>query len=426
MQGLHEHLKNRGFLYQCTDEGHVQRLLDEEKVVFYVGFDPTADSLHVGHLIPILAMVHLQRAGHHPIAVVGGGTAMVGDPSGKTEMRMMLQSEQIRSNGESIARQLERFLVLDGRAGSMVNNADWLTDLGYVPFLREIGSHFSVNRMLAAESYRARLETGLTFLEFNYMLLQAYDFLELARQKGCLLQIGGQDQWGNIVAGTDLIRRKLGRQAYGLTLPLLLDSAGNKIGKTAGGAVWLDADKTSVFDFYQYWRNMDDSDVGRLLKLYSFLPIDECERLGTLPPPAINRGKEILAFEATSLVHGFDQAAGAYLAATAHYPSADPDNAIPTTSRITELGKAADHLPELTATIDPATGTVLVCDLLVQAGWCKSRGEAKRLIQQGGVKLDDVTVQDTAATLSPEALAAAPVLKAGKKRMARIRAQGRM
>lgn len=421
MTGIYEELKARGFLYQCTDEVEVQRLLNQDKVTFYVGYDPTADSLHVGHLIPILSMVHLQRAGHKAIAVVGGGTAMVGDPSGKTEMRQLLMEESIQSNAEAIRKQLERFLVLDEDKGSLVNNADWLRGLGYIEFLRDIGRHFSVNRMLSAESYKIRLETGLTFLEFNYMLLQAYDFLKLCELHGCNLQIGGQDQWGNIVAGTDLIRRKLGRQGYGLTLPLLLDSAGNKIGKTAGGAVWLDAAKTSVFDFYQYWRNMDDADVGKLLKLYTFLPVEEVERLGSLPAPAINRAKEILAYEVTALVHGAQEAANVYLSATSQYPSADPDGRIETTSRIRELRSSVQaELPVLTVTPGEEGEPLRVADLLVLAGWCKSKGEAKRMIAQGGVRLEEDVVSDINMEVPHQLLSAGFVLKAGKKRMVQV------
>jgi len=426
MTGLYDDLLLRGFVYQCTDEKAVRNLLDSGHAVFYVGFDPTADSLHAGSLIPILAMMHLQKAGHKPIAVLGSGTAMVGDPSGKTEMRKMLIEDIIRANAVHLRSQLSRFLVLDGNAGIWVDNATWLRDLNYIDFLRDVGRHFSVNKMLAAESYKIRLESGLSFLEFNYMLLQSYDFYVLARDHGCLLQMGGQDQWGNIVAGADLVRRMTGADAHGLTFPLLTDASGNKLGKTVAGAVWLSAEKTAPFDFYQYWRNTEDRDVERFLKLFTFLPVDECVRLGRLEPPALNRAKEILGFEITRIVHGDAAAAQAYLAAAAHYPSADPDGKIETSSTIrspaagrTDSATSAD-LPEAIVPRDKAAAGIRVAELIVLAGFAPSNGEAKRLIQQGGIRLGETPITDVGASASADTLAASPILRAGKKRMVRL------
>ncbi len=420
MPGIYEEFRQRGFLYQCTDEEQLQKLLDEKQVTFYIGFDPTADSLHVGSLIPILAMVHMQRAGHRPIAVTGGGTAMVGDPSGKTEMRKMLTRDQIQENARHIAAQLAYFLELDGEKGLAVDNVVWLEELKYIDFLREIGRHFSVNRMLAMESYKQRLETGLSFLEFNYMCLQAYDFLVLFKEHDCLLQMGGQDQWGNIVAGLDLVRRETGGQAYGLTFPLLTDASGNKLGKTVAGAIWLSEKRTSNFDFYQYWRNVDDSDVGRFLKLFTFLPVDECQRLGKLQPPAINRAKEILAFELLRIVRGEKAAADTYASVVQQFGSADPDMTIETSSNITRVAAAADNTPTVDIPAAQAAAGIAILDLLVLSGLCPSRGEAKRLVKQGGARLNDDAVTDMNATIALDTLATEPILKAGKKRLVRV------
>ncbi len=421
MSRVFDELQQRGFLYQCTGEAELKTALQSGPVTFYVGFDPTADSLHVGSLIPILAMVHLQRAGHRAIALTGGGTAMVGDPSGKTEMRQMLTEERIRSNAVGISAQLARFLVLDGDKGLALDNIAWLRDLRYIDFLRDIGRHFSVNRMLSAESYKMRLETGLSFLEFNYMLLQAYDFLVLLKDHGCTLQLGGQDQWGNIVAGIDLVRRETGRESHGLTFPLLTDASGNKLGKTVAGAVWLSSDRTSPFDFYQFWRNTDDRDVERFLKLFTFLPVDECGRLGKLAPPLLNRAKEILAFEITRIVHGDEAARQTYLAIASQFGTADPEGKVATTSAIAGLSaSAAEALPELVVPAADLAHGIMVAELLVRAGFCTSKGEARRMIRQGGTKLGETAVTDETLKVSAMDLASSPILKAGKKRMVRI------
>ncbi|HCN09440.1 MAG TPA: tyrosine--tRNA ligase, partial [Lentisphaeria bacterium] len=333
----HDVLEERGFLYQLTDEEVVADRLNGEPATFYIGFDPTADSLHVGHLLPIMAARILQRAGHRPIMLVGGGTAMVGDPSGKTEMRQMLTHEQIQANTGHIRMQLERFVEFGDDKARMVDNADWLLGLKYVEFLRDIGRHFSVNRMLAAESVKQRLEAGLSFLEFNYSLLQAYDFYVLARDYDCEFQLGGQDQWGNIVAGVDLTRRMLSRAVYGATIPLLTDQAGKKFGKTEAGAVWLDTGRTSVFDYYQFWRNSADTDVIQLLAYFTDLPIDQVQRLGSLQDIGINRAKEILAYEATAMAHGADAAKQAFVAAGKQFGFADPQGTIETTSAVAAI-----------------------------------------------------------------------------------------
>ncbi len=419
MSKLFEDLMARGFIYQSTDEAAVAKLLNGPPVKFYIGFDPTADCLHVGSLIPIIGMMHMQRAGHVPIALVGGGTGLVGDPSGKTELRKLLISQQIGHNLKSIEGVLRRFLLLDEPHGMVVNNQDWLVDLKYIDFLREIGRHFSVNRMLAAESYKARLETGLTFLEFNYMLLQSYDFLVLRQKHGCIMQMGGQDQWGNIVAGIDLVRRVASEETFGVTFPLLTDSSGNKFGKSVKGAVWLSAEKTPPFEFYQFWRNVEDHDVGRLLKIYTFLPVEECERLGALQPPLLNRAKEILAFEVTALVHGAAIAAEAFTAATAHFPPSDPDGTVQTSSALASIKKEeGGGLPEVA--VGTSDGTVRIVEALVAAGMATSNGEAKRLIRQGGVKLNDASVSDENSLITLEQLEAGAILKAGKKRMVKL------
>ncbi len=324
-------LKERGYVQQLTHEEEIAELLAKEKITFYIGFDPTADSLHVGHFLAMMVMSHMQRAGHRPICLIGAGTTMVGDPSGKTDMRKMMTLEEISANGERFKAQMRRFIdFTDGKA-LMLNNADWLLKLNYVSFLREIGVHFSVNRMLTAECFKQRLEKGLSFLEFNYMLMQAYDFLELNRQTGCVMQMGGDDQWSNILAGADLIRRKEGKLAYGLTFTLLATSDGRKMGKTEKGALWLDADKTSPYEFYQYWRNVDDADVEKCLALLTFLPMDEVRRLGALKDQEINTAKKTLAFEVTKLIHGADEAEKARQAAEALFGGAGDLDNVPTT-----------------------------------------------------------------------------------------------
>ena len=392
-------LQARGLVQQKTGDEDLREMFGAGPVTFYVGFDPTADSLHVGHLIPVMAMAWLQRMGHKPIAVIGGGTAMVGDPSGKTEMRKMLTAEAIEANGQRFREQLSGFLTLDGESGWMLNNADWLMGLGYINFLREIGRHFSVNKMLTAEAYRQRLEKGLSFIEFNYQLLQAYDFLELNRRHGCTLQLGGDDQWGNILAGTDLVRRVQRTQAHGVTQPLILTADGKKMGKTAKGAVWLSSDRLSAFDYFQYWLNVDDRDVGRFLRMYTFMELDEIARYEALKGAQIREAKRVLACACTALVHGKEAAERADAASKA-MASGGSSSEMPTL----EVGKDADHR---------------VIALLVSAGLTKSMGEGRRLIKNGGVRLDGDKVVDPDATCEVGSETGA-VLRVGKKRVVRL------
>ncbi len=397
-------LKARGFIEQSSDPEGLRAAMDAGPIAFYVGFDPTGPSLHVGHLLPALMAWHLQQAGHTAIALFGGGTGMVGDPSGKTEARQLLMEQTIRDNLARQRDQIGRFLTLDGERGKTVDNAEWLMGLEYIPFLREIGSVFSVNRMLAAEGYKQRLEKGLSFLEFNYQLLQAYDFLELHRREGVVLQIGGNDQWGNLVAGIDLVRRKEQHTVYAMTLPLLTTATGAKMGKTASGAVWLDGEMMPPFDFYQYWINVDDRDVGRFLKLFTTLPLDECARLGALTGPEVRTAKAVLAREVTTLVHGAEAAAEAQRAAQA-MTSATVSDDLPTWA-----------IPESLLSEAPAWFVVVA-----EAGLAKSRSEARRLMQGGGVKLDGEALTDLDAVCTAAALGAdGVVLRVGKKRAARI------
>jgi len=409
----------RGFVYQCTDEDGLRDIFEKEKVTAYIGFDATADSLHVGSLVPIMALAWLQRTGHRPLAIVGGGTTMVGDPSGKTEARQLLSRQDIRRNMEGLKRQLSRFINFDEGQAIMVDNGDWLLSLNYIEFLRDIGKHFSVNRMLAAESYKMRLETGLTFIEFNYMLLQAYDFLVLFQNYKNKLQMGGQDQWGNIVAGIDLIRRVEGGQAFGLTFPLLHDpKTGAKFGKTHQGAVWLDKEKTSPYDFFQFWRNTDDRAVENFLGLFTFLPIDEVRKLGSLDGSLINRAKEILAYEVTANNHGHEEAAKAYLASVKAFGQADPQGQIKTSSRIAKL--AADKSQDVPTTKLPLNqfkDGLGALDLFILAGLAKSKGEARRLIRQGGAYVNGQRIKQEDQTFSQTDLDdGALTLRAGKKR----------
>jgi tyrosyl-tRNA synthetase len=417
-------LEERGFLYQVTDAPALRHALGERPLTFYVGFDPTGSSLHIGHLLPVMAMRWLQRCGHRVIALVGGGTAMVGDPSGKTEARPVLSLAEIDANAEALKEQMARFLDFSSAERALlVNNADWLRNLNYIEFLRDIGRHFSVNRMLAAESVKIRLEAGLSFLEFNYMLLQAYDFYVLKRDQGCDLQLGGQDQWGNIVAGVDLTRRLLGAEVYGATLPLLLKSDGEKFGKTAAGAVWLDAERTPAYDYYQFWRNVDDADVSRLLGFFTPLPMDEVRRLGSLTAPAVNRAKEILAFEATLLAHGFEAARKAYLAAGGEFGFADAAGRIETSSRIREVTAAAggEAIPTVSVSAAEYGPGMPVVRLLVLAGLAASNGEARRLIQGGGCYLNDDRVTDDKRLVTGADLTQGELfLRAGKKNRRRI------
>jgi len=404
-ENVYDVLKERGFIAQVSDEEAVRQMLGGGPITFYIGYDSTATSLHAGSLVPIMAMMHLQRAGHRPIAIVGGGTTMVGDPSGKTEMRQILNEADIRANGRAIHAQLNRYLHFDAGQALAVDNADWLLPLNYVQFLREIGVHFSVNRMLAAEAYRQRLEKGLSFIEFNYQLLQAYDYLTLYRQHNCTLQMGGDDQWGNILAGVDLIRRAEGATVQAMTFPLLTTSAGAKMGKTAAGAVWLDAGRLSPYDFYQYWINCDDQDVERFLKIFTFLPMDEIERLGGLEGSDIRETKRVLAFEATRITHGEQAAQEAQAAAQAAFGSGGDLNAMPTTTI------AADRL----------TDGVNPIDLFAEVGLVRSKSDARRLIQQGGMYVNDERIESpdhvlNATDLTPDGI----LLRAGKKKYHRV------
>ena len=392
-------LTERGFVKQTTHEG-LKEMLGKEKIKFYVGFDATADSLHVGHFVQLMAMAHMQRAGHIPIILVGGGTTMIGDPSGKSDMRRMMTREDIAHNAEIFKKQIGSFLDVSEGKAIMVDNADWLLNLNYVEFLREIGTCFSVNRMLTAECYKQRLEKGLTFFEFNYMLMQAYDFLVLNRKYGCTLEMGGDDQWSNILAGADLIRRKEQKEAYGLTITLLLKSDGKKMGKTESGAVWLDPEKTSPYEFYQYWRNVADADVRTCLSLLTFLPMEEVERLSALRDSEINEAKKVLAFEITKQVHGEQAAQEAQTAAEALFGAGIEGGSVP----MTEI--AAARLAE-----EPK-----LIDMMIEIGLTKSRGEGRRLIAQGGVLLNGDKVTDEFYALSQKDFEGGEaMIKKGKK-----------
>ncbi len=419
MANVYDILKERGFVEQVSDEEGLRRAL-EQPITCYIGYDPSASSFHVGNLLTIMALAHLQRNGHRPIAIVGGGTGMVGDPSGRTEMRQLLTPERIDSNLQRLKGQLARFLdfeaapraptsASEGHRALMLNNADWLLKLGYVEFLRDIGRHFSVNRMLAAEAYRTRLEAGLTFLEFNYQLLQAYDFLCLYRQYGCLLQMGGNDQWGNILAGVDLVRRVEGAEVYALTFPLLTTASGAKMGKSAQGAIWLDAEQLSPYDFYQHWINVEDADVVRFFKIYTFLPIERIEALGKLEGAEIREAKELLALEVTTLVHGREEAERAREASRSLFGG----------------GQAADAVPTTEIDADALREGIALAELFQIAGLAKSRSEARRLIEQGGAYVDEEQVTSVDEALTRQDVPAEGVLlRAGKKRYHRILVKG--
>ena len=398
-----ETLKERGFVQQMTHEDEIRELLAKEQITFYIGFDPTADSLHVGHFLGLMVMAHMQRAGHRPVCLLGGGTAMVGDPTGKTDMRKMMTPDDIRHNAECFKKQMRRFIDFTDDKALMLNNADWLMPLNYIEVLREIGVHFSVNRMLTAECFRQRMEKGLSFLEFNYMIMQAYYFLELNRRHNCVMQLGGDDQWSNIIAGVDLIRRKESRPAFGLTFTLLTTSDGRKMGKTEKGALWLDADKTPPYDFYQYWRNVDDADVEKCLALLTFLPMEEVRRLGALRDKEINIAKKTLAYEVTKLIHGEEAAAKAQQAAEALFGGAGAlDNAPTTTITAAELG-----------------GKLL--DILAANGIIASKSEGRRLIQQGGLYIGNEKVNDPETALGQELFENnSLLLRKGKKTYHRI------
>lgn len=389
MANIMDVLRERGFVKQTVYEDELYEKLGKESVPFYIGFDPTADSLHVGHFLTLIAMHHMQQAGHKPIILIGGGTAMIGDPSGRTDMRQMMTKETIAHNVESFKKQMSRFIDFEGENGAIVvNNADWLLDLNYVDFLRDIGAHFSVNKMLTAECFKQRLERGLSFLEFNYMLMQAYDFLVLNRKYGCALELGGDDQWSNILAGANLIRIKERKPAYAMTFTLLTTSDGRKMGKTAKGAVWLDENKTTPYEFYQYWRNIDDADVEKCLKLLTFLPVSEIDELCRYRDERINHAKEVLAFELTKEVHGEEKAKTAQEQAKAAFAGGDGE-----------------------MLVKEAAGAQTVVDAMVAAGVCKSKGEARRLIEQGGVSVNDEKVTDANMPVPAEEF----VLQKGKK-----------
>ncbi|HUX12492.1 MAG TPA: tyrosine--tRNA ligase [Spirochaetia bacterium] len=404
-------LRERGFIKQCTDEAALVKLLDSEQVTLYCGFDPTGPSLHAGHLIPLFAMAHLARAGHRPIALIGGGTARIGDPSGKTEMRKMLSIEQIKENARSVTQQVQHFLGLQNATAVVVDNADWLAELNYIEFLRDIGRHFSVNRMLTFETYRMRMETGLSFIEFNYQLLQAFDFLNLFRTQGCRLQVGGDDQWGNIVAGADLIRRVEGGEAFGLTFPLVTRADGKKMGKTEKGALFLDPEIISPYDFFQYWRNVPDEDVEKFLLLYTFLPVEQVRELGKLKDREINRAKELLAYELTTLIHGKDEAEKARDAARAAF---DGDSGAAVTGDTSGIPSTELVLVQLSDGVSAA-------DLFSMTGLCASKSDARRLITQGGASVNGRKVATVEEIVDESWLEGDELLlRAGKKRYYRV------
>ena len=397
----YEELKARGLIAQVTNEEEISKMINEGKAVFYIGFDPTADSLHVGHFMALCLMKRLQMAGNRPIALIGGGTGYIGDPSGRTDMRSMMTPETIQHNCDCFKKQMERFIEFGEGKAQMVNNADWLLKLNYVELLREVGACFSVNNMLRAECYKQRMEKGLSFLEFNYMIMQSYDFYHLFQHYGCNMQFGGDDQWSNMLGGTELIRRKLGKDAHAMTITLLLNSEGKKMGKTQSGAVWLDPNKTSPYDFYQYWRNVGDADVLKCLRMLTFLPLEQIDEMDKWEGAQLNTAKEILAFELTQLVHGTEEAQKAQNAAKALFSTGGDKSNMPTT--------------ELSAG-DLTDGQITVVDLMVKCGLTPSKGEARRLIQQGGVELNGEKVTDTAAVVAASALEGeGTTIKKGKK-----------
>ncbi len=402
--GIYEELQARGLIAQVTDEPRIRDLVNSGKAVFYIGFDPTADSLHVGHFMALCLMKRLQEAGNKPIALLGGGTGMIGDPSGKTDMRQMLTKEQIQHNIDCFKVQMSKFIDFSNGKALMVNNADWLLDLNYVELLREVGPHFTVNRMLAAECYKQRWEKGLTFIEFNYMIMQAYDFYKLYTDYGCNLEFGGDDQWSNMLAGTELIRRKVGGDADAMTQVLLLNSEGKKMGKTVGGAVWLDPKKTSPYDFYQYWRNVADADVLKCLRMLTFLPLEQIDEMDKWEGSQLNTAKEILAFELTKLVHGEEEAKKAQDSARALFgggPSADTPTTTLTSADLTD-------------------GKIDVITLFQKAGLIETRSDGRRAIQQGGLTIDEEKVADFTVSFTEEELAKGLMLRRGKKKYMKV------
>lgn len=398
--GVYEDLKARGLVAQVTDEEKVRELVNSGKAVFYIGFDPTADSLHVGHFMALTLMKRLQEAGNKPIALVGGGTGMIGDPSGRTDMRQMMTKETIQHNCDCFKKQMSKFIDFSEGKALMVNNADWLLDLNYIELLREVGACFSVNRMLSAECYKQRMEKGLSFFEFNYMIMQSYDFYVLYQKYGCNFQFGGDDQWSNMIGGMELIRRKLNGDANAMTITLLTNSEGKKMGKTQKGAVWLDPEKTSPYDFYQYWRNVDDSDVIKCMKLLTFLPLEEIAKYEKLEGAELNRAKEVLAFELTKLVHDEDEAIKAQTAAKALF----------------EGGADNTNMPSTVLTDDDFTdGEITVLDMMIKANMIKSKGEGRRLIDQGGVSVNDEKISAALTALSKSDFENEVIVKKGKK-----------
>ncbi len=403
---VYDELVARGLIAQVTDEEEIKELINNGKAVFYIGFDPTADSLHVGHFMALCLMKRLQMAGNKPIALIGGGTAMIGDPSGRTDMRQMMTKETINHNVECFKKQMSRFIEFGEDKAMLVNNADWLMDLNYVDVLREVGAHFSVNRMLTAECYKQRMEKGLSFLEFNYMIMQSYDFYTLFQKYGCNMEFGGDDQWSNMLGGTELIRRKLGKDAYAMTINLLLNSEGKKMGKTQSGAVWLDPNKTSPFDFFQYWRNVSDADVLKCLRMLTFLPLEQIDEMDKWEGAQLNEAKEILAFELTKMVHGEEEAEKAKEASHALFSGAGASANMPT------IEVSAD---------DFANGTMDIMAVLVKAGLCESRSEARRGVLQGGVSVDGEKVTDISTTYTLDDFAGeGKVVKRGKKKFAKV------
>lgn len=402
---LYDELVARGLIAQVTDEKKIKELINNGKAVFYIGFDPTADSLHVGHFMALCLMKRLQMAGNRPIALLGGGTGMIGDPSGKTDMRKMLTKEDIDHNIECFKKQMSRFIEFGEDKAIMVNNGDWLLNLNYVELLREVGPHFSVNRMLTAECYKQRMERGLSFIEFNYMIMQSYDFMELFKRYGCNMQFGGDDQWSNMLGGTELIRRKLGKDAYAMTINLLLNSEGKKMGKTESGAVWLDPEKTSPYEFFQYWRNVSDADVIKCLKMLTFLPLEEIEAMESWQGSELNKAKEILAFELTQLVHGTEEANKAKEASAALFAG----------------GGNLANMPKTTlAEEDFTDGSIDILSLLVKAGMTASKSEARRAVEQGGVSVNGEKITDVKAVYEKAVFEEEFILKKGKKSFQKI------
>ena len=402
---IYEELVARGLIAQVTNEEEIKKMVNEGKAVFYIGFDPTADSLHVGHFMALCLMKRLQMAGNKPIALIGGGTGMIGDPSGRSDMRTMMTPEIIQHNCDCFKKQMSRFIDFSEGKAMMVNNAEWLMSLNYIEFLREVGPHFSVNNMLRAECYKQRMEKGLSFLEFNYMIMQSYDFYELFKRYGCNMQFGGDDQWSNMLGGTELIRRKLGKDAHAMTITLLLNSEGKKMGKTQSGAVWLDPEKTSPFDFYQYWRNVGDSDVLKCLRMLTFLPLEQIDEMDKWEGSQLNQAKEILAFELTKLVHGEEEAAKAQEGARALFAA----------------GASTENMPTFELSEEDFTdGTIDILSILNKSGLAASRSEARRNVEQGGVSVDGNPVKDIKAVYSREQFGDGMIVKRGKKNFKKI------